>query len=58
MPKIVIDRIETYLPDGTVEVREVEVLVPTDEELIAEKEAELLKVYSELQTIKENINNQ
>ena len=41
MPKIVIDRIETYLPDGTIEVKEVEVLVPTDEELLSEKEAEL-----------------
>jgi hypothetical protein len=55
MPKIVIDRIETYLPDGTVEVREFEVSVPTDEELLAEKEAELLKVYAEIQSIKQNM---
>ena len=52
MPRIIIDRIETYSPDGTVEVKEVEVLVPTDEELIAEKEAELLKVYEEIQRLK------
>jgi hypothetical protein len=57
MPKVVIERVETYRPDGTVEVREFEVLVPTDEELIAEKEAELLKVYAELQAIKDNVNN-
>lgn len=52
MPKVIIDRIEIYHADGRVEVKEVEVLVPTDEELIAEKEAEMLRVYEEIQRLK------
>ena len=50
--KIVVDK------DGTVissQVIETEVEVPTDEELIAEKEAKLLEMYAELQALKDNI---
>jgi len=37
------------------EVIEIEVDVPSKADLIAEKEAELLKVYAEIQDIKNNI---
>jgi len=50
--KIVVDK------DGTVissQVIETEVEVPTDEEIIAEKEAKLLEMYAELQALKDNI---
>ena len=43
-------------PDGTTKeiiVNEVEVEVPTQEEIIAEKEAELLKMYEALQELKQ-----
>jgi hypothetical protein len=43
-------------PDGTTKeiiVNEVEVDVPTQEEIIAEKEAELLKMYEALQELKQ-----
>ena len=43
-------------PDGTTKeiiVNEIEVDVPTQEEIIAEKEAELLKMYEALQELKQ-----
>jgi hypothetical protein len=53
MPRIEIDRIETYdAVTGEVTVREIEVEVATDEELIAEKQAELLKVYAEIEALR------
>jgi hypothetical protein len=52
MPRIEIDRVETYnVQTGAVTVEEREILVKTDEELIQEKQDELLKIYSELQTL-------
>lgn len=52
MPRIEIDRIETYnAQTGEVTVEEREVLVKTEEELIQEKQEELLKVYAELQVL-------
>ena len=52
MPRIEIDRVETYnAQTGEVTVEEREVLVKTDEELIQEKQDELLKVYTELQDL-------
>lgn len=52
MPRMEIDRIETYnAQTGEVTVEEREVLVKTDEELIQEKQDELLKVYAELQAL-------
>ena len=56
MPKIEIDRVEIYnAQTGEVTVEEREVLVKTDDELIQEKQDELIKIYSELQVL---INNQ
>jgi hypothetical protein len=43
-------------PDGTTKeiiVEQVEVEVPTQEEIIAEKEAALLKMYKEIQDLKQ-----
>ena len=52
MPRIEIDRVETYnAQTGEVTIEEREVLVKTDEELIQEKQDELLKVYAELQDL-------
>lgn len=52
MPRIEIDRVETYnTQTGEVTVEEREVLAKTDEELIQEKQDELLKVYAELQNL-------
>ena len=52
MPRMEIDRIEKYnAQTGEVTVEEREVLVKTDEELIQEKQDELLKVYAELQAL-------
>ena len=54
-----IQRTEIYeMVDGVstlIEIIEQEVEVPTQEEIIAEKEAELLKVYAEIQELKNNI---
>jgi len=50
MPQI---RQEIYDDNGLVEVKFIEVDEPTQEELIAEKEAELLKIYAELNELKE-----
>lgn len=46
-------REEIYDDNGLVEVKFIEVDEPTSEELIAEKEAELLKMYAELNALKE-----
>jgi len=45
-------REEIYDENGLVEVRFIEVDEPTPEELIAQKEAELLAMYNELKTLK------
>jgi len=45
-------REEIYDENGLVEVKFIEVDEPTSEELIAEKEAELLKIYAELNALK------
>lgn len=58
MSNLEIQRTEIYkVVDGItslIEVIEMEVEVPTAEEIIAEKEAELLRVYAEIQALKEN----
>jgi hypothetical protein len=51
MPQV---RNEIYDINGLVRVEFIEVDEPTPEELIAQKEAELLAVYQELQRLKEN----
>jgi hypothetical protein len=52
MPRIEIDRVETYnAQTGEITVEEREVLIKTDEELIQEKQDELIKIYSELQVL-------
>lgn len=45
-------RVERYNAEGLVSVEFVEVDEPTQEELIAQKEAELLAMYAELQALK------
>lgn len=55
-------RKETYkkLEDGTMElvsVENIEIETPSPEQLIADKEAQLLKIYTELEALKNN-NNQ
>lgn len=45
-------RVEKYNAEGLVSVEFVEVDEPTQEELIAQKEAELLAMYAELQALK------
>lgn len=61
MPKIEIHREEIYhVVNGVstlIEVIETEVEVPTEQELIAEKEAKLLEIYQELQALKQQQNN-
>jgi hypothetical protein len=49
------DRIEIYRPDGTVEVKLVPITGPTAEEIIAQKEQELLNMYNEIQALKQSI---
>jgi hypothetical protein len=60
MPQIRTEMQEVYhrLPDGSsiMEVVQVEITEPTPEELLAEKEAELLKVYNEIQAIQSKLN--
>ena len=51
MPQV---RNEIYDINGLVRVEFIEVDEPTPEELIAQKEAELLAVYQELQRLKDN----
>jgi hypothetical protein len=46
-------REEIYDDNGLVEVKFHEVDEPTQEELIAEKEAKLLEIYAELNALKE-----
>ena len=46
-------RQEIYNESGLVEVKFIEVDEPTQEELIAEKEAQLLEIYAELNALKE-----
>jgi hypothetical protein len=47
-------RNEIYDSNGLVRVEYIEVYEPTHEELIAQKEAELLAMYNELQALKGN----
>jgi len=46
-------REEIYDDNGLVEVKFIEVDEPTQEEKIADKEAQLLKIYAELNALKE-----
>lgn len=45
-------RQETYDDNGLIEVKFIEVDEPTNEELIADKEAQLLAMYEELNALK------
>lgn len=47
-------RNEIYDENGLVEVEFIEVDEPTPEELIAQKEAQLLTIYEEIQLLKQN----
>ena len=51
MPQV---RNEIYDDNGLVRVEFIEIDEPTAEELIAQKEAELLAIYLEIQRLKEN----
>ena len=52
MPTIEIERTETYnAQTGEITIEEREVVVQSNEELIQEKQNELLKIYAELQTL-------
>lgn len=57
MPNTKIHREEIYkLVDGVLkldEVNETPIEVPTEAEILAEKEAEMLKIYAEIQALKE-----
>ena len=50
-------RKEIYDENGLVEVIFIEVDEPTQKDLIAQKEAQLLEMYQELQTLKVGISN-
>ena len=52
MPQV---RNEIYDENGLVRVEFIEIDEPTPDELIAQKEAELLAVFEELKTLKEKI---
>lgn len=59
MPRIEIETIETYnVQTGEVTIQEIEIEVKTEEELIQEKQDELLKVYTELQNLIANSGTQ
>lgn len=48
-------RVEVYDETGLIDVYYVNVDEPTPEELIAEKEAELIRIYDEIQALKNNL---
>jgi hypothetical protein len=48
-------RNEIYDDNGLVRVEFIQVELPTQEELIAQKEAQLLAMYEEIQNLKNNI---
>ena len=53
MPRLVIERIEIYdVSLNTITVKEVEVSVPTEEELILEKQNQLIQIYNEIEYLK------
>ena len=53
MPRLEIERIEIYdVSLNTITVKEVEVSVPTEEELILEKQNQLIQIYNEIEYLK------
>jgi hypothetical protein len=53
MPRIEIERVEIYNAlTGEITVNEVEVSVPTEEELILEKQNQLIQIYNEIEYLK------
>lgn len=48
-------RVEVYDDNGLVNVYFIDTEVPTDEELIAEKESQLIEISNEIQALKGNI---
>lgn len=53
MPRII--RNEIYDDNGLVRVEYIETNEPSPEELLAQKEAELLRIYEEIQALKNNV---
>lgn len=54
--EIINQKVWRKLEDGTMELvsnKDIEVEVPTTEEIIADKEAEMLAMYNEIQKLKE-----
>lgn len=49
-------RNEIYDDNGLLRVEFIEVDEPTQEELLAEKQTELIKIYKEIQELQNNIN--
>jgi hypothetical protein len=53
MPRLEIERIEIYdVSLNTITLKEVEVSVPTEEELILEKQNQLIQIYNEIEYLK------
>jgi len=53
MPRLEIERIEIYdVSLNTITLKEVEVYVPTEEELILEKQNQLIQIYNEIEYLK------
>lgn len=56
--EIINQKVWRKLEDGTMELvsnKDIEVEVPTTEEIIADKEAEMLAMYTEIQKLKEQL---
>jgi hypothetical protein len=57
MPTIEIINVETYnAQTGEVSIEQIENEVPTEQELLLQKQEELLKVYAELELLKQSLN--
>lgn len=57
MPTIEIINIETYnVQTGEVFIEQIENEVPTEQELLLQKQEELLKVYAEVELLKQSLN--
>jgi|LakMenEpi03Aug12_release.lakeMendotaPanAssembly.Ray.scaffolds.fasta_scaffold3510933_1 hypothetical protein len=53
MPRLEIERIEIYDASlGTITIEENEIYVPTEEELILEKQNQLIQIYNEIEYLK------
>lgn len=53
MPRLEIERIEIYDASlGTITIEENQIYVPTEEELILEKQNQLIQIYNEIEYLK------